>query len=85
MWELFLFMFLSDENGDPESGPGTGTSMVDKGPPTSVVVPIYRRDCHQEVYAGSHQARSKTIKKQKQRGWTRKGNSECIGSAILRP
>ena len=25
-----------------------------KGPPTSVIVPIYRRDCHMEVYAGTH-------------------------------
>ena len=45
-----------DENGDPESGGGGGsaTALVEKGPPTSVIVPIYRRDCHQEVYAGTH-------------------------------
>jgi len=44
-----------DENGDPESGGGgSATALVEKGPPTSVIVPIYRRDCHQEVYAGTH-------------------------------
>ena len=46
----------TDENGDPESGgSGSATALVEKGPPTSVIVPIYRRDCHQEVYAGTHQ------------------------------
>jgi len=44
-----------DENGDPENG-GTGSTraLMDKGPPTSVIIPIFRRDCHQEVYAGTH-------------------------------
>ncbi|TRY72719.1 hypothetical protein TCAL_00983, partial [Tigriopus californicus] len=41
-----------DENGDPETG--STAALVDKGPPTSVVVPIFRRDCHKEVYAGTH-------------------------------
>ncbi len=40
-------------DGDPERA-GASEALVTKGPPTSVVVPIYRRDCHQEVYAGSH-------------------------------
>jgi len=45
-----------DENGDPETGGGSSAAaLVEKGPPTSVIVPIYRRDCHQEVYAGTHQ------------------------------
>lgn len=26
----------------------------DRGPPMDEIIPIYRRDCHQEVYAGSH-------------------------------
>jgi len=48
-----------DENGDPENGVGgaAGSSralMESKGPPTSVIIPIFRRDCHQEVYAGTH-------------------------------
>jgi len=44
-----------DENGDPENG-GSASSraLMDKGPPTSVIIPIFRRDCHQEVYAGTH-------------------------------
>merc|ERR1719295_1863750 len=41
-----------DENGDPETG--ATAALVDKGPPTSVIIPIYRRDCHEEVYAGTH-------------------------------
>ena len=45
-------LHLSDENGDPETG--ATAALVDKGPPTSVIIPIYRRDCHEEVYAGTH-------------------------------
>merc|ERR1712240_494726 len=41
-----------DNDGDAESG-GRGL-LVDNGPPTSCIIPIYRRDCHEEVYAGSH-------------------------------
>jgi len=41
------------EHGDAEAG-GRATLAVDPGPPTSCIVPIYRRDCHEEVYAGSH-------------------------------
>ncbi len=47
-------MLVSDEDhNDPEHG-GSTQALVDKGPPTSVIVPIYRRDCHTEVYAGTH-------------------------------
>ena len=53
---LYVYIITSylfvDENGDPETG--STTALVDKGPPTSVIIPIYRRDCHEEVYAGSH-------------------------------
>lgn len=41
------------EHGDAEAG-SRGALAVDPGPPTSCIVPIYRRDCHEEVYAGSH-------------------------------
>ena len=41
-----------ENDGDAESG-GRGL-LVDNGPPTSCIIPIYRRDCHEEVYAGSH-------------------------------
>ena len=44
---------LPDEPFDPESG--SRTALMDKYPPTSVIIPIYRRDCHQEVFGGSHQ------------------------------
>ena len=44
---------VADENGDPENA-AAAAALMDKGPPTSVVVPIYRRDCHKEVYAGTH-------------------------------
>ena len=44
----WMDLSCSDENGDPESGGGgSATALVEKGPPTSVIVPIYRRDCHQ--------------------------------------
>lgn len=41
---------------------GTGKSDVEKGsnlkkengPPTDEIIQIYRRDCHEEVYCGSH-------------------------------
>ncbi|KAG7282047.1 hypothetical protein CRUP_023563 [Coryphaenoides rupestris] len=40
----------SDEDEDEEGGPvEAGKPQVDE------IVPVYRRDCHEEVYAGSHQ------------------------------
>ncbi|GFR33459.1 golgi resident protein GCP60 [Trichonephila clavata] len=30
------------------------TPLSSDKPPLSVVIPVYRRDCHEEVYAGSH-------------------------------
>ena len=42
-----LTFFLQD--GDLENGGSISQALVDKGPPTSVIVPIYRRDCHNEV------------------------------------
>eukprot|EP00096_Caligus_rogercresseyi_P013513 TRINITY_DN614_c0_g1_i1.p1 TRINITY_DN614_c0_g1~~TRINITY_DN614_c0_g1_i1.p1 ORF type:complete len:496 (+),score=135.55 TRINITY_DN614_c0_g1_i1:26-1513(+) len=41
-----------NDNSDPERA--STTSLLDKRPPMSIIVPIYRRDCHEEVYAGSH-------------------------------
>ena len=37
------------QDGDLENGGSISQALVDKGPPTSVIVPIYRRDCHNEV------------------------------------
>ncbi|XP_058058139.1 Golgi resident protein GCP60 [Anopheles bellator] len=45
---------------DLECGPAPGNQLVSSsrtiGPrnPISIIIPIYRRECHQEVYAGSH-------------------------------
>ncbi|XP_055696313.1 Golgi resident protein GCP60 [Lutzomyia longipalpis] len=41
---------------DLESGPLQTTipSSLQNKPPVSIIVPIYRRDCQNEVYAGSH-------------------------------
>ncbi|XP_047738758.1 Golgi resident protein GCP60 [Hyalella azteca] len=43
------------ERGGGKTGGGRrgGQSRV-TGPPQSVIIPVYRRDSHQEVYAGSH-------------------------------
>ncbi|XP_002741767.1 Golgi resident protein GCP60-like [Saccoglossus kowalevskii] len=37
------------ERGDLERG-----GRKDDRPPTDEIIPVYRRDCHEEVYAGSH-------------------------------
>ena len=41
-----------DEN-DVESA-GAHAQAQAEGPPTNEIIPIYRRDCHEEVYCGSH-------------------------------
>ena len=38
-------------HGDPEKGTGRRSNR----PPTDEIVPVYRRDCHIQVHAGSHQ------------------------------
>ncbi|XP_064484332.1 Golgi resident protein GCP60-like [Ornithodoros turicata] len=53
-----------DEEEDEEEERSGGSGDVESGaqpkgdatrpPPLSVVIPVYRRDCHEEVYAGSH-------------------------------
>ena len=43
-----------DENPEGDAESGARNALSDPGPPTSCIVPIYRRDCHEEVYAGSH-------------------------------
>ena len=48
---VFSCFFLVDTQ-DIESG-GKVRLTKDQAP-MSVIVPIYRRDCHEEVYAGSH-------------------------------
>lgn len=59
---LFFFFYLSIEipnNNDIESGGSASNelrrrSSVHLRPPISTVVPVYRRECHSEVYVGSH-------------------------------
>ncbi|CAL1536287.1 unnamed protein product [Lymnaea stagnalis] len=38
--------------GDVEKGPGS--KKAENRPPTDEIIPVYRRDCHEEVYCGSH-------------------------------
>ncbi|XP_025105052.1 Golgi resident protein GCP60-like isoform X2 [Pomacea canaliculata] len=51
----------SDEEEQEESDAGETKGDVEKGgksqenkPPTDEIIPVYRRDCHEEVYCGSH-------------------------------
>ncbi|BFZ07302.1 hypothetical protein BsWGS_10341 [Bradybaena similaris] len=37
--------------GDVEKGP---SKKSENRPPTDEIIPVYRRDCHEEVYCGSH-------------------------------
>ncbi|XP_059484572.1 Golgi resident protein GCP60 isoform X2 [Neocloeon triangulifer] len=41
------------ERGSGQEGQPGGRNLVAR-PPMSIVVPVYRRDCQEEVYAGSH-------------------------------
>ncbi|XP_020310495.1 Golgi resident protein GCP60 isoform X2 [Oncorhynchus kisutch] len=48
----------SDEDDDEEGEPPREGVKLKKGagkPQVDEIVPVYRRDCHEEVYAGSHQ------------------------------
>ncbi|XP_071476525.1 Golgi resident protein GCP60-like [Diadema antillarum] len=44
---------FEDEEGEIGKG-DVERGSKDRGPPMDEIIPIYRRDCHQEVYAGSH-------------------------------
>lgn len=48
-----------DEEGEEEEGgvkqdPEKGDKSNENKPPCDEIIPIFRRDCHEEVYAGSH-------------------------------
>lgn len=46
-----------DEGEDDESGKQdieVGDKVTENKPPCDEIIPIFRRDCHEEVYAGSH-------------------------------
>nr|XP_022332331.1 Golgi resident protein GCP60-like isoform X2 [Crassostrea virginica] len=42
-----------DEEQDTKNDVEQGTKKEDR-PPTDEIIPVYRRDCHEEVYCGSH-------------------------------
>ncbi|CAL8101955.1 unnamed protein product [Calicophoron daubneyi] len=53
---------VEEENSTPGSESSTGQNDLERGRrrtesrvPTDELIPIYRRDCHTEVYCGSHQ------------------------------
>ncbi|CAL4104531.1 unnamed protein product, partial [Meganyctiphanes norvegica] len=47
--------FEGEDNGDDiERLAAMQSKKLDNGPPQSVIIPVYRRDCQEEVYAGSH-------------------------------
>lgn len=43
------WFFFSDTKNDVEQG-----AKKDDRPPTDEIIPVYRRDSHEEVYCGSH-------------------------------
>ncbi|KAM9798470.1 Golgi resident protein GCP60 [Neosynchiropus ocellatus] len=43
-----------DDEGDPQNEEEKAKKVAGK-PQVDEIVPVYRRDCHEEVYAGSHQ------------------------------
>ncbi|VDK22058.1 unnamed protein product [Taenia asiatica] len=43
------------DEADVESGGGNSRSRKLANTPTDELIPVYRRDCHTEVYCGSHQ------------------------------
>ncbi|KAL5968606.1 Golgi resident protein GCP60 [Taenia solium] len=45
----------STDEADVESGGGNSRSRKLANTPTDELIPVYRRDCHTEVYCGSHQ------------------------------
>lgn len=43
---------VAEHKGDIEKG--GESAKKDNQPPTDEIIPVYRRDCHEEVYCGSH-------------------------------
>ena len=50
---LPVFVLFPASSDDIERGGGR-RSKSPQSPPQTVIIPVYRRDCHEEVYAGSH-------------------------------
>lgn len=56
---IFLFSLELQKSNDLESGIGgaendNSSPSIRLRPPISSVIPVYRRECQNEVYAGSH-------------------------------
>ena len=48
---FIILLLVGNSKGDIEKG---SSSKKDTGPPTDELIQVYRRDCHEEVYCGSH-------------------------------
>lgn len=51
---VFVYVFFFLPAGEPTSEEEKAKKEAGK-PQVDEIVPVYRRDCHEEVYAGSHQ------------------------------
>ena len=57
---IILKNILSNSCEHVFAGEGAKPNDIEKGdkkddrPPTDEIIPVYRRDCHEEVYCGSH-------------------------------
>ena len=51
--ECIISGAAATEKGDVERGSNKAAKDANK-PPTDEIIPVYRRDCHEEVYCGSH-------------------------------
>ncbi|CAH0387219.1 unnamed protein product [Bemisia tabaci] len=49
--------FMDEPRGDSEMGLHrlNNSRLLNNRPPMSIIIPVYRRDCQDEVYTGSHQ------------------------------
>lgn len=50
---MLCIAIVGEGKGDIEKGPSKKEKDANK-PPTDEIIPVYRRDCHEEVYCGSH-------------------------------
>ena len=55
-YQEYIISFLLSSVDGRSKGPGDVEQgkKVDNKPPTDEIIPVYRRDCHEEVYCGSH-------------------------------
>ena len=54
-WMALFFCFFFAEDDVEQGGHANDSALSESNkPPISVIIPVYRRDCQEEVYAGSH-------------------------------